>query len=411
MKTEIDIHNYPKRLRNMLRKLEESPISQRNRELILQFKAYGQLEGGLGVPRIERYMGVLKDWALLLNKDFDRCTKEDIMKAVAFIQDKQDYTAFTKSTYKTMLKRFFRWVKDSGDEQPEETRWIKTRIKMTEKKMLSNSELITEDEIKKAIAVAANPRDKAFISVLYESGARIGEIGSLQICNVSFDKYGATLNVEGKTGSRPIRIISSTAYLMMWLENHPFRNNPQAPLWVRVKSKKMIGMGYPGFNVVLRRTFRQAGIHKRCNPHLFRHSRSTFLADYLTEFQMNQYLGWIQGSRMPSVYVHMSGKKIDSSILAMNGITQPKEEKESLIKPKICPKCETINTPEANFCTRCAGILDVKAAVQLEEGYMQEKELKVNSEELMKTLLRDRELIEMFALKIKSLGLQDKVAC
>ncbi len=36
-----------------------------------------------------------------------------------------------------------------------------------------------------------NSRDRAMIPLLYESGARIGEIGSMRVKDVSFDEYGA----------------------------------------------------------------------------------------------------------------------------------------------------------------------------------------------------------------------------
>ena len=45
------------------------------------------------------------------------------------------------------------------------------------------------------------------------------------------------------------------------------------------------------------------------------------MANYLTEAQMNLYFGWIQGSDMPSVYVHLSGRDVDDAVLKANGIT------------------------------------------------------------------------------------------
>ncbi|MGA2789578.1 MAG: site-specific integrase [Candidatus Bathyarchaeia archaeon] len=56
-------------------------------------------------------------------------------------------------------------------------------------------------------AIAAeNPRDKALISVLYESGCRIGEILSLKIRN-KFDNNCSVLIVNGKTGQHRVRLI------------------------------------------------------------------------------------------------------------------------------------------------------------------------------------------------------------
>jgi len=154
---------------------------------------------------------------------------------------------------------------------------------------------------------------------------------------------------------------------------------------------------------------RKAGIKKRCNPHMFRHSRATFLADHLTEFQMNQYFGWIQGSKMPSTYVHMSGSRIDASILALNGISNPETKKESTMKPKICPRCDTINVSEAKFCIRCAGILDLKTACELEEKHMKEKEIRHDYDDVLSVLLKDPDVLSILANKVKEMGLQDKI--
>jgi integrase/recombinase XerD len=75
---------------------------------------------------------------------------------------------------------------------------------------------------------ATNLRDKAFISTLYESGCRIGELLPIKLRSVVFDEYGAVLIVDGKTGMRRIRLISSVPLLANWISNHPFKNNPDA---------------------------------------------------------------------------------------------------------------------------------------------------------------------------------------
>jgi len=405
MKKEIDIYNYPRKVELAVNLVKQSPISEKNKKLILDFRDFCSLNG-IGLPRISRYLGVLKDWALLIKKDFDKAAKQDIEKAVLVVQQNERYSPWTKATYKIMLKRFYKWLKGTGDDHPEEVKWIKTLVKKTEKKVISNSELLTEDEVKRLVDVAEHPRDKAFVSILFESGTRVGELASLQIENVNFDEYGAILNVNGKTGPRPIRIISSTPYLMNWMESHPIKKDSKAPLWINVgNTNHCKPLKYANIRCLLKELFKKAGIGKRFNPHMFRHARATFLADHLTEFQMNQYFGWIQGSEMPSTYVHMSGKKIDSSILALNGIKSVNEHKESSMKPRICPRCDTINTADAKFCLRCGGIMDIKTAFELEE----KKETVNNVNSVMNMLMKDKEFLDVFVAKVKALGLQDKI--
>lgn len=410
MKKELDIHDYPKKVEQSVNLVKRSDISPRNKKLILDFREFCSMEG-MSLARIARYMGILKDWARILKKDFDKATKEDIMKAVRVVQGNNRYSAWTKATYKIMIKRFFRWLKKTGLDQPEEVKWINTNVKRTDRKLISNGELLTEDEVRLLVNTAEHPRDKAFIATLYESGARIGELATLQLENIKIDEYGAILNVTGKTGPRQIRIISSVPYLVTWLQNHPYKDNNKAALWINIGCYKHHDfMKYSNIRFMLMHIFKKAGIKKRFNPHIFRHSRTTFLADHLTEFQMNQYFGWIQGSKMPSTYVHMSGKKIDASILALNGITQPKESKESHLKPKICPRCDTINAVDAHYCIKCAGILDIKTACEMEQKIREEKEARAKADTLLNLLVKDSEFMKLVEERIKELDLGKNVS-
>lgn len=349
-------------------------------------------------------MGVLLHWADLINKDFDKATKEDIMQAVRVIQEDKKYTPWTKATYKIMLKRFYKWLKNSKT-MPEEVGWIYSIVKRSEVTLPSNGDLLTEEDIKKIIKVANNPRDKALVATLYEGGFRIGELASMQLKNVTFDTHGVILHVQGKTGSRMTRIVTATPYLSTWLQNHPDADDPNAPVWVNTGSKNHGQMmEYRAIWALLRTLLQKAGIRKRANPHIFRHSRATFLANHLTEFQMNQYFGWIQGSSMPATYVHMSGKSLDASILALNGIQTPQEAKTAKFSPITCPRCDTLNTNEARFCIKCAAILDIKAAFEIEEKAKLEQEMRSQSDNIMNKLMQDKEFAVMLAKKLKELG-------
>ena len=145
MKKTIDIYNYRKKLDSAVKMVKEAQISERNKQLILEFRDFASLDG-LSLPRILRYLGVLKDWAKIMNVDFDKASKEDIVRAVRIIQENENYRPWTKATYKIMLKRFYKWLKKVED-SPEEVKWIKTTLKRTETEMLNNGDLITEDDV------------------------------------------------------------------------------------------------------------------------------------------------------------------------------------------------------------------------------------------------------------------------
>jgi hypothetical protein len=60
------------------------------------------------------------------------------------------------------------------------------------------------------------------------------------------------MDVEGKTGKRAVRIISSIPYMATWIENHPFKNMPDAPLWIaRSFNPSPIVISYDSLNNLL----------------------------------------------------------------------------------------------------------------------------------------------------------------
>jgi len=99
---------------------------------------------------------------------------------------------------------------------------------------------------------------------------------------------------------------------------------------------------------------------------MFRHSQASVLADDLTEAQMNEYLGWKQGSKMPAIYVHLSGRNVDQKILELNGMKK-REKTEEAVAVRGCSRCGHINPPTGKFCMKCALPLDLKAALEIDD--------------------------------------------
>lgn len=393
----MDIHKYEYLYNTARKTTEKANISEKNKKLIFSFVDNLVLEN-LSKPRLIRYLGSLKIIALGLGKDLDKATIADLKRFINKVQQRDDYSVWTKHFYKVIMRRFYKWQKGTKgkNKYPPIVDWIKVGVSRSEKKLPAEGDLLTEEDVQKLLSLASHPRDKALVSMLWESGARIGEIGNLQLKHVVFDKYGIVISVKGKTGSRKIRLISSVPYISTWLNNHPHKEDGSAPLWINVGTTNHHKvMSYGTMRMLLYRLFEKAKINKKCNPHLFRHSRATFMANHLTEFQMNQYFGWIQGSDMPSTYVHMSGREVDNAILKMNGLEIGEEKKENKILPRKCPRCDTINAYDSKHCNKCGGILDLKYALEMDE---QKKE----ADGIMARLLKDKEIQELIMEKLKA---------
>jgi integrase/recombinase XerD len=392
------IHDYEARLATVLRKLERSTISKEDKKVIERFKDEC-FSNGLSKGRVIKYMYyliLLSEW---LGNDFGKAQKEDI-KALAAKIESSSYAEYTKKELKICLRKLYKWLKNSED-YPEEVRWIKTysrklnRIKMPE-------EILTEEDVQRLIIASASPRDRAFIAILYESGCRIGEMLFIRIKHLHFDQYGVQMYVDGKTGPRKVRILTSVPYLTEWLNKHPSRE-PDSYIWA---SRHGSVLGYGRVRNLLRQAGRRAGIRKRLNPHIFRHSRATFLAHHLTESQMKEFFGWVQASDMAGIYVHMSGRDVDSHLLAKVYGVRPNGngENETVLKPRTCPRCNQSNAPTNRFCSVCGMVLDKETMVSIVQNDMERRK----ADSTLDELLKDEEFREVFVRKITDIAEKKK---
>jgi site-specific recombinase XerD/ribosomal protein L40E len=388
---KVEIYNYERKIDRVLEKINKSCVDHKNKTAILDF--YNDLLcRGLSKARILKYLNTLERIDRFFGKTFVNATKNDIADLVRKIEEK-DYSDWTKHDYKIVLKIFYRWLRGT-ENYPEEVKWIKATVKNNN---ILPEEVLTEDDIKKLVECATSLRDKAFILVLYESGCRIGEILSLRVRNVQFDDYGAVLIVSGKTGDRRVRIIVSAPKLASWIEVHPFGENVDAPLWINISTRNRNDIfSYGAAKAMLKDIAKKAGIKKRIYPHLFRHSRATFLANFLTEAQLKQHFGWVQSSDMASTYVHLSGRDVDNTLLKLQGIKIDQQEKESVLKTILCRRCEEKNSPTSKFCMRCGSPLDLESALKLDE-------LRMKADKLMSILIQDPEVLEKLLDKLEEI--------
>jgi integrase/recombinase XerD len=312
----MDKDFYNLNLNKRLISLENSNISEINKRLILDFVENCFVEG-LGQQRILKYISTLKMISTQINTDFDKVEKRDLLIFISKLEQsaKSDWL---KHDYKVALKKFYKW--HLKDDNPELTKWIRASISKKDRKL--PEDMLIEEDILNMINCAKKKSDKAIIALLWDIGARVGEIGNLRIKHIKFDEYGAIINLKGKTGYRRVRAVFSVEYLREWFLEHPDKNNPEAHLWTTFDSKEgsIKPLHYGSIRMKIKRLAKKAKINKRIHPHLFRHSRCTYIANYLTEAQMNTYFGWIQGSEMASVYVHLSGRDVDYAILKANGV-------------------------------------------------------------------------------------------
>lgn len=354
--------------------LDASDVPKEDKKAI---RSYVMQRMATGMKKVRAYkvILVLRRISLMLGKPFGKATKEDIIELVNKFnngrtpdkitkagkkKEGHEWSDHTKSDFKIVLKSFFKWYKGNDEAYPPVVSWLKN-LHVKGKRLDPNS-LINEDEIKRLIAAATHPRDRALISILAESGVRLGELLTLKISQIQYDQYGAILFVEGKTGQRRIRLLASTPYLSEWLNIHPLKDEIGAPVWLKIGTygSQKTAMSESAVRLILRNAARIAKVKKRINPHSFRHARATFMASRLTDAQLKEQFGWTQGSDMAATYIHMSGRDTDGAILGIYGIKTKEEEKQSKLSPQKCERCNFMNGAATKYCSNCGAPIDAE---------------------------------------------------
>lgn len=333
-------------------------LNDNDKQRILGFCTAKTAEGKKPA-RIYKYAKVIVCWAQFLQgRHWDELAEEDVRKAVAALE-RSGYSETTKINAKAILKVFFRWLKKCPEyRNPAETEWIKCNV--AKPKRYSSKEMLDIEDISKLMNATNDTQWRAFVSALYDTGMRIGEILSLRLKDVSIEEDGAIIHVPDdpgcKTGARDIYIVASVGYISQWMNAHPTKDDPNAFLFCGKEPRQCLS--YNTVKAWLDRLAKKAGLKKKHNCHFFRKSRATALAKAgWSQAQLNAYFGWVISSDMASTYIMMTSWDTKEPMQRMYGIV-PKEKAVSYAKNLNCEYCKTINPPGSTHCSGCGNAVD-----------------------------------------------------
>lgn len=299
-------------------------------------------DDGLSKRTLDNNIFILKPFIKWL--DGQEITDKTVLAYLRSLKPK-NYSDSTLYQYKAVLKKFLSTI------SPEGARSIKLKVKRREPPII-----LSQKEIEQLIEACRNPRDRALISFLYESGCRKGEMVSIRIENVTFTDYGATVTIpKGKTGSRTIPIVYTASYLRQWLDSHPTKGQSD-PLFCSLQMP-FNQISFSGLEHVFRSLRERTGIKKKIYCHLFRHTRATHMATKYTEQEMKSLLGWMPGSEMAATYVHLSQRDTIDAVLREHGLKVTNPDSDTF-KVGKCPRCKEINPEKSFYCGKCGLPLD-----------------------------------------------------
>lgn len=105
------IYNKERMLERTIENIDNKNITTKNKELIKEFISF-LAANGVGKLRQEKYIFGLEHIAEWLNIDFDKANKQEIQRVVGILENKDDFTEWTKHDYKVFIKKFYNWLRN-----------------------------------------------------------------------------------------------------------------------------------------------------------------------------------------------------------------------------------------------------------------------------------------------------------
>lgn len=340
-------------------KVKAGNIDKKDGALLLKFLDDTITTKNVTPETVSSYCRYLVIGMELIGKPVRSWNYQDFAKFSTSIKEK--YAPNTSRKHVMMMRVFFLYliehkiIKNIKADQLQRVKLPRPN-RMTKKA----GDMLSIDEIKAIIGGAHNSRDRAIISILFESGCRPIEILSLTWGDVSFDKYGCVINTSKKTGvPRRIRVIHATPHLIKWKEDYPNVPEGHASVFVAMDTDDHHSLGRGGLRRLLAKAVKNAGIeNKRVHPYLLRHSRVTnMLSESISTAVISLQMWGSLDSQMLKTYGHLSDVQSDNILLAHAGLLDKKEKSPDL-KPLKCPSCDKNNPVGLKFCGVCGSTLD-----------------------------------------------------
>jgi integrase len=355
-------------------RIRDMQAPEQVKEKIIEFVSFVKEANGIGPHREYFYYSRLQQLALLMQDKLLNPSRKDVIQAIAQLRStrtnrKTMYSPASISDFKKVLKKFVKYVNDG--ELPKF--WSDIHAEKIGPRYDKPDEMITYDELQALVKACRNPRDKAMISLLWDSGVRASELLLLKCRDFqkSPDALYATLNVEigSKTYKHRTIVLTGDSVVRVseWLQERDFK--PDDPLFIGIgKEKPGQPLTYDDLRTILRKVVARSGLRKQISPHLFRHSAATRLATENIPMQVFvKQMGWAS-NRMADNYTHLDNKGQIIAILQSQGIEITDDELNKPITEILrrCPRCRSVNTGGARFCSNCGSPMKAEDYLKIE---------------------------------------------
>jgi len=373
-----DLKTYPEWQQWMIDFVEE--LLPHRRTKVLEFTRELELDG-VSLSTIKSYFLAIGRLRVSEERPYEDLSREDLIrwkqKVLPSMVSEKTGRAFHHNTVQVTLRLCRRFLRSHGP-YPELLKCLSYENPTTDVQKIRRN-LPTVEETRAILEHCGSNKYLALFSLTVEVGGRDSDTLSMRVGDVEFDQHGAWVSLHGKinggkTVPRRVRVYQSAPALQRWIEEHPYKNDPEAPLWLsrntdkgrpRALSKTQVGD-------TLKEIVARAGVkNKRIYPNLLRHAATANWAKRgANEHLLNRIFGWSDKGKTAAIYLAGFGNvEVGEAQLKLLGVaTEEQKREDEALRPKECPRCKRINPATDRFCGNCSFPLNSETALLLHQS-------------------------------------------
>lgn len=302
MKETIEKHRHGELM------LVKDRLKPKEKKILEDYIIY--LNGGaseLKVQIVERQLLMIRD---VSGVPYDKWDLIKLRKFLAVL-NKSKLANATKNDIKKHFKRFLREQYEDWSIRFKDLKDIKCGKDVNVEKINANT-ILQPGELEKLIRGAENLKFKALIILLYESGARPGEVLSAKWKDVDLEKGDIKLISTKNNTARNNPIKESIIHLERYKQEYPYPDvQPNDFIFPSQKDRKEhFSVNY--FSMVFRKLSEKV-LGRHLFPYILRHTRATELQKVLTPKIYEKFMD--HSIEMASRYSHLNKDDVREQLL------------------------------------------------------------------------------------------------
>ena len=283
------------------------------KKLVDDFKKYLMVEKNFSSYTVDNY---IRDISLFLdfmkeNKIFSvRCISYDDVRMYLNYLYTRNLAKSSVSRNLSALRTFFKWLLRNGEVDSNPIELITSPKKDKKLPEYLNYEKVEEILKTPDLSTALGKRDSAILEMLYSTGIRVGEIVSLKVSDIYFDRKMITVFGKGSKERNVLFGDTLLEKLKLYIESgrdQLLKDKKSSILFLNHHGNQLTERGIED---ILNRIIKKGGFDFSLHPHMLRHTFATHMLDNGADLKVVQELLGHENLSTTQIYTHVSNERL-----------------------------------------------------------------------------------------------------